>query len=208
MLFEGAGETGTINHLGVETETAAEVTAAEARLSGEGIETTGVDDTVCCYAEKTETWVHGPDGTRWEWYVKHGDADQLANEVKTADGPDLLRLIPPHRTGLVVVESPDSVLGDDKNASGASATRAAGIVATAERRPRMSRPGEDPVAADVGAARGRLRCSGRPRGGPRRSGGPRRGRRRGAACAGRCTWRPAASTATRRWRRGPGWPGR
>src|SRR5215213_4878183 len=81
VLFEGAGETGTINHLGVETESSAEVVAAEARLSGEGIATTGVDDTVCCYAEKTETWVHGPDGTRWEWYVKHGDAEQLQNVV-------------------------------------------------------------------------------------------------------------------------------
>ena len=55
--------------------------AAEARLSGAGLETTGVDDTVCCYAEKTETWVHGPDGTRWEWYVKHGDTEQLQNVV-------------------------------------------------------------------------------------------------------------------------------
>ena len=72
VLFEGDGESGSINHLGVETETAAEVVAAEARLSDSGLETTGVDDTVCCYAEKTETWVHGPDGTRWEWYVKTG----------------------------------------------------------------------------------------------------------------------------------------
>ena len=53
--------------------------AAEPRLSDSGLDTTGVDDTVCCYAEKTETWVHGPDGTRWEWYVKHGDTDQLQN---------------------------------------------------------------------------------------------------------------------------------
>ena len=57
------------------------MTAAEARLSGDGIETTGVDDTVCCYAEKTETWVMGPDDTRWEWYVKTGEADQLENTV-------------------------------------------------------------------------------------------------------------------------------
>ena len=27
--------------------------------------------------QKTETWVTGPDGTRWEWYVKTGDTDQL-----------------------------------------------------------------------------------------------------------------------------------
>ena len=89
VLFENGGEPGSINHLGVETETADEVMAAEARLSGEGLETTGVDDTVCCYAEKTETWVHGPDGTRWEWYVKTSDAEQLVNVVvgHHGDGP-------------------------------------------------------------------------------------------------------------------------
>jgi len=83
VLFEGAGEPGSINHLGVETETAAEVVAAEARLASSGLETTGVDDTVCCYAEKTETWVEGPDNARWEWYVKKADADQLVNTVVT-----------------------------------------------------------------------------------------------------------------------------
>ena len=81
VLFENAGEPGSINHLGVETETAAEVVAAETRLADSGLETTGVDETVCCYAEKTETWVHAPDGNRWEWYVKHGDTEQLANVV-------------------------------------------------------------------------------------------------------------------------------
>ena len=52
VLFEGEGASGTINHLGVETE----------------------------------TWVHGPDGTRWEWYVKHADVVQFAN-VATGCGP-------------------------------------------------------------------------------------------------------------------------
>ena len=87
VLFEGAGDPGSINHLGVETETSAEVLAAEARLSDSGLETTGVDDTVCCYAEKTETWVDGPDGHRWEWYVKTGDANQLENMI-VSSGPD------------------------------------------------------------------------------------------------------------------------
>lgn len=80
VLFEGA-EGGTINHLGVETESAVEVEAAEARLSGTGLETTGIDDTTCCYATKVETWVTDPDGARWEWYVKTGDADQLTYEA-------------------------------------------------------------------------------------------------------------------------------
>jgi catechol 2,3-dioxygenase-like lactoylglutathione lyase family enzyme len=77
VLFEGAGDPGSINHLGVETETADEVVAAESRLTAAGLATTGVDDTVCCFAEKTETWVEAPDGNRWEWYVKRADAEQL-----------------------------------------------------------------------------------------------------------------------------------
>jgi catechol 2,3-dioxygenase-like lactoylglutathione lyase family enzyme len=84
VLFEGVGEPGTINHLGVETETAGEVVAAESRLTAAGLATTGVDDTVCCFAEKTETWVEAPDGNRWEWYVKRADADQL----EYASAPD------------------------------------------------------------------------------------------------------------------------
>ncbi len=68
-----------LNHLGVETETADQVVTAEARLAGAGLETTGVDDTQCCYAEKTETWVNSPDGARWEWYVKTGDSEVLQN---------------------------------------------------------------------------------------------------------------------------------
>ncbi len=81
VLFENAGEPGSINHLGVETETADEVVAAETRLAASGLTPTGVDDTVCCYATKTETWVEGPDGSKWEWYVKTGDAEQLVNTV-------------------------------------------------------------------------------------------------------------------------------
>ena len=86
VLFEGAGEPGSINHLGVETETADEVVAADTRLADTGLDTTGVDDTQCCYATKTETWVAGPDDTRWEWYVKTGDSDQLQNVVLSPSG--------------------------------------------------------------------------------------------------------------------------
>ena len=86
VLFEVGGEhpeaaeTGEfhhLNHLGVEVEHADQVVAAEARISETGIETTGVDDTVCCFAEKTETWMASPDQARWEWYVKNADAEQL-----------------------------------------------------------------------------------------------------------------------------------
>jgi catechol 2,3-dioxygenase-like lactoylglutathione lyase family enzyme len=78
LVLLQSSEGGTLNHLGVETETAAEVVAAEARLSDTGLATTGVDDTVCCFAEKVETWVKDPDGAPWEWYVKTADSDDPA----------------------------------------------------------------------------------------------------------------------------------
>ena len=85
VLFENPhtdGDFHHLNHLGVETETSGEVVAVESRLRGSGLETTGVDDTVCCFAEKVETWVDSPEGARWEWYVKTADADQLAITVR------------------------------------------------------------------------------------------------------------------------------
>lgn len=74
VLMQNPGLGGSLNHLGVEVESADQVEAAEARIAGEGLATTGVDDTLCCFAAKTETWVHGPD-TAWEWYVKTADAE-------------------------------------------------------------------------------------------------------------------------------------
>jgi len=76
-----------LNHLGVETESAAQVVAAEARLAESGITTTGVDDVQCCFAEKTETWVNSPDNARWEWYVKTGDTEGIENiSLTTTEG--------------------------------------------------------------------------------------------------------------------------
>jgi catechol 2,3-dioxygenase-like lactoylglutathione lyase family enzyme len=87
LVLLQSSEGGTLNHLGVETETADEVVAAEARLNATGLATSGVDDTVCCYAEKVETWVDDPDGAPWEWYVKTADSDDEAGvELDEASG--------------------------------------------------------------------------------------------------------------------------
>lgn len=93
VIFERPDvEHGSINHLGVETESADQVVAAEGRLSGAGLATTGIDGTTCCFAEKVETWVTDPRGQRWEWYVKLADHDtQVENVVvgqrSDPDGP-------------------------------------------------------------------------------------------------------------------------
>jgi len=77
VLIEGEVG-GTLNHLGIEVDSGEEVEAAEARLRSDGLATTGVDDTTCCFATKTETWVDDPDGAPWEVYVKTGDAEVMS----------------------------------------------------------------------------------------------------------------------------------
>ena len=88
VLFEKPSGGGTINHLGVEVGTTAEVVAAEARLAGADLETTGLADPECCYAEKTETWLEAPDDLRWEWYVKTADTEQFANVMLVSYSTD------------------------------------------------------------------------------------------------------------------------
>ncbi|MEZ5323320.1 MAG: ArsI/CadI family heavy metal resistance metalloenzyme [Microthrixaceae bacterium] len=100
VLFEGP-EGATLNHLGVETETASEVEAAEARLATEGLDPSAVDDTVCCYASKVETWVTDPDGARWEWYVKTGDADAPTDRAGDRDAGFLLHRLTRHAPRMV-----------------------------------------------------------------------------------------------------------
>ncbi len=85
VLFSGVGEPGTLNHLGVEVSTADAVSAADARLRSDGLETTEVADTTCCFAAKTETWLEAPDGQRWEWYVKHDDLEGFGSNAEGAE---------------------------------------------------------------------------------------------------------------------------
>ena len=85
VLFEDIENGGSINHLGVEVDDVKMVHEADARMTDEGLTTTGIDETMCCYADKTETWIDGPDDIRWEWYVKKGDTEQLENVVGSSE---------------------------------------------------------------------------------------------------------------------------
>lgn len=73
VLFEGAGEPGSINHLGVEVATTEEVVAATDRLASVGLATEIEEQTTCCYAVQDKVWVDGPDGSRWEVYTVLAD---------------------------------------------------------------------------------------------------------------------------------------
>ena len=78
VLIEGtAGQPTRLDHLGVEVQSADEVTAATARLAAEGLPTATEADTACCYAIQDKVWVTGPGDEPWEVYVVKGDADVL-----------------------------------------------------------------------------------------------------------------------------------
>src|SRR5437868_5847943 len=62
VLIEGAGEPGSLNHLGVEVESTDEVGQATARLSDEGLDTATEENVSCCFAVQDKVWVDAPDG--------------------------------------------------------------------------------------------------------------------------------------------------
>ncbi|HVB70918.1 MAG TPA: ArsI/CadI family heavy metal resistance metalloenzyme [Acidimicrobiales bacterium] len=70
----GRGVAGALNHLGVEVETPAEVTAATTRLRDASLATTLEENTTCCYAVQDKVWVHDPDDAPWEVYTVVTDA--------------------------------------------------------------------------------------------------------------------------------------
>ena len=71
----GNGPGGTINHLGVEVSSTAEVTDAEARLAAAGLDPDPRPGTVCCYARQDKVWVRDPDGLAWEHYTVVGHVE-------------------------------------------------------------------------------------------------------------------------------------
>lgn len=82
VLIEGAGEPGSLNHLGVEVEGPELVGAAQARLAGEGLATATEEGVACCYAVQDKVWVDSPDGTPWEIYTVLADAEMPAGQLR------------------------------------------------------------------------------------------------------------------------------
>ena len=87
VLIEGTSG-GTLNHLGVEVETAAEVASAQERLAASGLPTATEDQVACCYALQDKVWVDDPDGAGWEVYTVLSDVDMPAGQLRTTNPSD------------------------------------------------------------------------------------------------------------------------
>jgi catechol 2,3-dioxygenase-like lactoylglutathione lyase family enzyme len=80
VLIEKPDVAGTLNHLGVEVATSAEVDRAAARLRDEGLATEEEAAVTCCHALQDKVWVTDPDGAPWEVYTVLADAPTAAPE--------------------------------------------------------------------------------------------------------------------------------
>ena len=81
VLFEGP-EGATLNHLGVEVETADEVVSAERRLTAAGLETTGVRPPAAC----------GPHGRRHSATPPGGSSGIASACLRMRRGPHAMRM--------------------------------------------------------------------------------------------------------------------
>lgn len=81
VLIEGAGEPGTLNHLGVEVTSSGEVATEAARLRQAGFAPRHEDGVTCCYAVQDKFWITGADDREWEIYTVLADAQQLAPQA-------------------------------------------------------------------------------------------------------------------------------
>jgi catechol 2,3-dioxygenase-like lactoylglutathione lyase family enzyme len=79
VLLENPGKGGSINHLGVEVDSSAEVHSEIARLSEEGLFTDEEIGTTCCFATQDKVWVTGPAGEKWEVYTVLADSETFGS---------------------------------------------------------------------------------------------------------------------------------
>ncbi len=85
ILFAGAGEPGSLNHIGVEVDSVEDVAAAIQRATSDGLEQEVQENVSCCFAVQDKTWVHGPDNA-WEFYTVLADAPAMACDVGGNEG--------------------------------------------------------------------------------------------------------------------------
>lgn len=87
VLLEGEpGRPTVLDHLGVEVESTAAVTAATGRLAEQGLATSVQDNVTCCYAVQDKVWVNGPGGEPWEVYTVLADAPAEAQACPADSG--------------------------------------------------------------------------------------------------------------------------
>ena len=80
------GDTPGIDHLGIQTDDAAELAVLKARAEAADMALLDEGDTTCCYARSEKHWVTDPQGIAWEHFHTLGDIP-VFNERAAAQAP-------------------------------------------------------------------------------------------------------------------------
>jgi catechol 2,3-dioxygenase-like lactoylglutathione lyase family enzyme len=70
----GSADRSGVEHLGIQSEDAAELSDTYARLATAGRPVLEEGRTTCCYARSEKSWIADPDGLPWEAFLTDGDA--------------------------------------------------------------------------------------------------------------------------------------
>lgn len=73
-----------VDHIGIQTDTPAELQALAGRLKAAGAETFDQEATTCCYAKSNKSWVSDPAGVRWETFHTFGEATTYGEDPAAA----------------------------------------------------------------------------------------------------------------------------
>lgn len=79
----GEGAPG-LSHLGIQTESGAELAEVAERLRASGAQLLEQKNIACCYALGDKEWVTDPSGIRWESFHTFGESDGLAENPRPA----------------------------------------------------------------------------------------------------------------------------
>ncbi len=82
-LVSSSGAVSSVNHLGIEMESSAEVARWAERLRMQGILDRVQEQTACCFARQDKAWFIDPDGNSWEVFTVH---EQLPVTGTLSDG--------------------------------------------------------------------------------------------------------------------------
>jgi catechol 2,3-dioxygenase-like lactoylglutathione lyase family enzyme len=73
FAISARGHASGVDHVGVQTDSAAELAELAGRLKAAGANTFDQTATSCCYAVSDKSWVTDPAGVRWETFFTHGE---------------------------------------------------------------------------------------------------------------------------------------
>lgn len=76
VLIEGAGEPGSLDHIGVEVGSTGEVVTEATRLKAQAFQLRHEDNVTCCYAVQDKFWIGGANNREWEIYAVLANAPE------------------------------------------------------------------------------------------------------------------------------------